>query len=49
MISFHRVVFILGITHRGKYQSRIEEESLKFDGIIQENFRDTYNNMAVKP
>lgn len=48
MLFAHKVVFIVGTTHRGKYQTRIEEESMKFDDIIQENFRDTYNNLAVK-
>jgi hypothetical protein len=42
------LLFLFGATSGQKDQRGIEEESRRYGDIIQENFRDSYENLAIK-
>ena len=42
------ILFCLGIPKNTTMQTRIENESLKFHDIIQEDFSDAYRNLTYK-
>uniref|UniRef100_A0A0A9X3R4 Hexosyltransferase n=1 Tax=Lygus hesperus TaxID=30085 RepID=A0A0A9X3R4_LYGHE len=47
-ISNVKVGFLVGVTGNSSIQNAIEEESLEFKDIIQDNFVDSYNNLTLK-